>query len=351
MFKYLLTALLLLCMSTTAQALTSTKFGWTPNSESNLDGYKILYGTVQEEYQTTEEADDVGLPTIIDGQVVAEITGFTEGTTYYGVALAYDTDGFPSDYSREVIWTVPIDTYDVIIDNSSSTSVSSTGLWELSKAVSPYNFDSVFSKEPEATFTFQSEINGQSKISMWWTEHSNRHTDVRIEVYDGTTLLDHKFINQRINGGLWNEIGTYNFNSVAKVVILANNPLGVNSVCADAVRFTTTQYPVILPEDITIEFADASVYTGTIYIGTTDKDITLTWPIVSGATTYSYRLYDINKKAFMQTGSVTTASVMFRLPATGLYRLDIKADNMIDWVSVPARLSGWPAGAGNLDLF
>lgn len=79
-------------------------FFWTPNSESFLAGYKIYYGTTSRNYTTSV---DVGKPATVDGVVSATLSGFTAGVTYYFAATAYDTDGFESEYSTELVWTAP----------------------------------------------------------------------------------------------------------------------------------------------------------------------------------------------------------------------------------------------------
>ncbi|MEW6519000.1 MAG: tandem-95 repeat protein [Thermodesulfobacteriota bacterium] len=94
-----------LLFSAVAQA-NEAKFGWSPNTETNLAGYRIYYGIASGSYTNTV---DVGNPPAIDGQVTAILSGFTAGVTYYFAATAYDTDGFESDYSTEVVWTVPVE--------------------------------------------------------------------------------------------------------------------------------------------------------------------------------------------------------------------------------------------------
>jgi hypothetical protein len=90
--------------SVAAQA-NEAKFAWLPNTETNLAGYKIYYGTASRSYTNSV---DVGNPPAVDNQVTASLSGFTGGSTYYFAATAYDTDGFESDYSTEVVWTVPV---------------------------------------------------------------------------------------------------------------------------------------------------------------------------------------------------------------------------------------------------
>jgi hypothetical protein len=104
------------------------------------------------------------------------------------------------------------------------------------------------------------------------------------------------------------------------------------------------------PNTITINFPDAQLLGGNLYVGTTDKAIVISWPPVTGATSYTYRLYDINKKVYRVTSTVAINTVTILLPVTGLYRVDLKADNMVDWVSAPKLLSGWIAGAGAITI-
>ena len=87
-----------------AFALQQADFSWLPNGEPNLAGYKIYYSTVSAQYDTSV---DVGNPEVINGVVQAPVNGLEDSTTYYFAATAYDSDGFESDYSQEVVWASP----------------------------------------------------------------------------------------------------------------------------------------------------------------------------------------------------------------------------------------------------
>ncbi len=80
------------------------EFSWLPNTEPNLAGYRIHYGTASRAYTTTV---DVGLPQPVDGRIHATVTGLIPGETYFFAATAYDASGGESDYSTEVSYTVP----------------------------------------------------------------------------------------------------------------------------------------------------------------------------------------------------------------------------------------------------
>ncbi len=75
-------------------------FSWTANTETNLAGYKIHYGTASRTYTQADVIADKTATT-------HTVTSLTEGTTYYFAATAYDTDNFESDYSTEITWTAP----------------------------------------------------------------------------------------------------------------------------------------------------------------------------------------------------------------------------------------------------
>jgi|GEM_PF-1903203 len=82
----------------------TANFSWLPNNEESLAGYKIHYGTASRTYT---EIIDIGNPDPVDGRIHGSVSDLTEGTTYYFAATAYDQDGTESDYSAEIVYTVP----------------------------------------------------------------------------------------------------------------------------------------------------------------------------------------------------------------------------------------------------
>lgn len=75
-------------------------FAWTPNDDVGLAGYKIYYGNATRDYTVTV---DVGNPAPIDGKVTYTVKDVPGGGTMYFAAVAYDTAGYESDYSDEVV--------------------------------------------------------------------------------------------------------------------------------------------------------------------------------------------------------------------------------------------------------
>jgi chitinase len=71
---------------------------WDPNTDADLAGYKISYGTVSRNYSST-----------IDVQKATSysVTGLSTGQTYYFAASAYNAEGLSSGYSSEVSYSIP----------------------------------------------------------------------------------------------------------------------------------------------------------------------------------------------------------------------------------------------------
>jgi fibronectin type 3 domain-containing protein len=84
--KYLLPLLL-------ALNLQAAWLEWGRNSETNIGGYRVYYGTNSRSYETNI---DVGNFT------EWRLAGLSNGITHYFAVTAYDTDGLESDFSNEV---------------------------------------------------------------------------------------------------------------------------------------------------------------------------------------------------------------------------------------------------------
>jgi hypothetical protein len=73
-------------------------FAWDANTEPDLAGYKIHYGTASGNYSVHVDAQRA---------ISFTVTGLTAGQTYYFVSTAYDTSGSESGYSNELCCLVP----------------------------------------------------------------------------------------------------------------------------------------------------------------------------------------------------------------------------------------------------
>jgi hypothetical protein len=125
---------------------------------------------------------------------------------------------------------------ETIIDNH-GPETSQTGIWSVSSGKGQYGTDSVWSRDGSTfTWNFTPSQCGDYQLSMWWTTWSSRSAKVPVDIqYSGGTAR--VYINQQLNGGKWNSLGTYSFEAgkTYKVTITARP--GPSSTCADAVKF------------------------------------------------------------------------------------------------------------------
>lgn len=84
-------------MANSAHGAT-VRVSWNPNSEPDLDGYKVYYGTLSGTYT---QVIDVGAVTSTD------VSNLGEGHTYYFAVTAYDVDGNESGFSNEAFLLIP----------------------------------------------------------------------------------------------------------------------------------------------------------------------------------------------------------------------------------------------------
>lgn len=101
---------------------TSVMVSWDPNTENDLAGYRIYYGSESKNYQHIK---DVGIA------VSNQITNLIPNTRYYFVLTAYDSTGNESGFSKEI---------SILLDaNSSEKSADSEKTLQIT-----YNFPNPF---------------------------------------------------------------------------------------------------------------------------------------------------------------------------------------------------------------
>jgi hypothetical protein len=90
-----------------------------------------------------------------------------------------------------------------------------------------------------AQFHFYVPSAGTYTVYAWWTSNSSRTTSASYRVYDrdGGTLLGDTRLNQQMNGGRWNVLGTWRFTRVGWAKVLMSRSLSAaGTICADAIR-------------------------------------------------------------------------------------------------------------------
>ena len=103
----LIISTLFLCFQASSYAADAT-LRWDANTESDLDGYKIYYGTESANYNGTG-ADQGSSPIKVPVGDLADsdnpeyaLTGLTDGVTYFFVVTAYNDQERESVYSNKV---------------------------------------------------------------------------------------------------------------------------------------------------------------------------------------------------------------------------------------------------------
>jgi hypothetical protein len=94
-------ATLQLRVTSTGQAILdacSVALAWDPDSGDNIAGYNLYYGPGSLTYTNMVQVGDV---------TQATVTNLCPGATYYFAITSVDASGAESDYSAELIYTVP----------------------------------------------------------------------------------------------------------------------------------------------------------------------------------------------------------------------------------------------------
>lgn len=89
----------LLVFQGSALGTHSVAFGWAPNLEPDVAGYRIHYGVASGTYT---QVVDVGNTTM------ASISGLVDGTTYYFALSAYNAAGLESGLTGELVYKAPL---------------------------------------------------------------------------------------------------------------------------------------------------------------------------------------------------------------------------------------------------
>ncbi len=168
----------------------------------------------------------------------------------------------PTVLTFEILDPDAAEPIEVIIDNGQA-GTSSTGTWQASAASNPYGENSLWSRNGATyTWNFTPPVAGSYEVFVWWTEWSSRSTAAPFEITHAGGTTD-TTVNQQVNGGQWNSLGTYYFNESASVK-LSTPGAYPTSYCADAVKFVKIADVEPDPIDLVIDNGQ----TGTSSTGT-----------------------------------------------------------------------------------
>ncbi len=126
-------------------------------------------------------------------------------------------------------------------DNASGSFTPGSGWWTSTSTGgyygSNYHVRGTAAVSDASTFSFSVPSSGTYKVEAWWTAGGNRAPSAPylVDHSGGTTTVN---ANQQANGGKWNSLGNFSFNSGTRTVRLSCWTTSGYYVVADAVRLT-----------------------------------------------------------------------------------------------------------------
>ena len=96
--------LVFLAVTVSSAYAVELKLGWWPNTEPDLQGYRVYYGAESGSYTNVV---DVGNPVPVNGVIVVVLPHLSPFSTYYLAVKAFNDKEVPSDFSPEIVWSYP----------------------------------------------------------------------------------------------------------------------------------------------------------------------------------------------------------------------------------------------------
>ncbi|MEK7949352.1 FAD-dependent oxidoreductase [Luteolibacter soli] len=134
----------------------------------------------------------------------------------------------------------------IVVDNADATGVTLTGTWTAASATTGFNGTdylhdgNVRDGSCSARFTPNLPAAGSYEVFLRWTAHTNRATNVPVEIRLPGGVVQNRTVNQQANGGVWYSLGSFTFAAGSSTTngSVTVRDSGVNGyVIADAVRF------------------------------------------------------------------------------------------------------------------
>ena len=216
-------------------------------------GYRVKRGP-------SPEADLATIAPVLPAGTLGYTDTAAAGTRHYYTVTALDGTG-ESPPTRGV-YASPA----VLVDNapagSSAPGVVFTGTWATSSVAGFFGAGAVFApavsgSSPTASYTFTPSLpaSGNYDVYLRWTAHANRASNTPVDLVfpDGQTSVT---VNQQLDGGTWNYIGTVTAEPGTSASIVIRNNGANGNVVADAVQFVPRHAPrapvADAPQDYTL---------------------------------------------------------------------------------------------------
>ncbi len=226
------------------------------NSAPTLSGTPATTATVETAYRFIPSANDAdgdnltfnisNSPTWADfdpstGALTGTPESQDEGTTTQDILISVSDGALKASLPAFSITVAPKNSGGTVIElivDDSQPGTRSTGTWTPSAGLNFYGTRSLYSRDTDATYSYTIKIteSGTYDVNLWWTEYFSRSTKVPIDIThsDGTTRV---YVDQKQNGGQWNNIGSWYFAADA-IVTIHSDPAN-NSTNADAVQLVS----------------------------------------------------------------------------------------------------------------
>jgi len=186
-------------------------------------------------------------------------TSFTDTTAVAGTRYFYRVtaiDGTGEGVVSPTVSTTP----SIVLDNTAATGVTISAGWTASTGLAGY-FGSNYLQDGNTGGTGGKSVRfrptlslaGRYDVYMWWVADSIRTSNVRVDV-NSTAGTIFTRVNQRVNGGTWVKVGSFDFAAGTSGNVLLRNDGANGFVSADAVQFVLNEQP--MPGYTQTTFAD-----------------------------------------------------------------------------------------------
>lgn len=281
-------------LSAVAVRPTRIDLSWTDNS-GNETGFVISRSTTVGGPYTTVTTTGANVTSYSN-------TGLTANTTYYYVVKASNAVGSSANSNEASATTLETD---LLIDNKSAVVA---GAWTVgSGATDKYASDYIFKGQGTGLsyveFTPYIVTAGSYQVFEWHPQGSNRSTNAPHEInYNGGTYT--ALVNQKVNGGLWNLLGTFDFaaGTTGKIRVTDAFPDAGQVVMADAIKLVYVQPPSAPTTLTATTFSATRIDLTWVDTSTSEDNFIVARSTTSGGPYTDVAVLSANSTAYSDTG-------------------------------------------------
>jgi hypothetical protein len=186
----------------------------------------------QDTYETLRGYDALVLPEHV-------VTAQTRVSFALGQPGQYTLHLRPNDSPFADRHTVLVDRH-VVRDNAESEGVGREGAWTASRSVLEFNGSNYeyAAADSGARFTWRLEVpeRGRYAVQACWASATDRAPDAPYTIARGATQLETVEVDQRLSGGFWVDLGSYDFAAGETCTVTLEARAGGDVVVADAIR-------------------------------------------------------------------------------------------------------------------